>query len=450
MIARLVSFAAAHAPSRWSGASAGDWRAGWVSAVVILPQTVVLATLAGMPPETGVYTSVFPVIVAALLGSSPRLLSGPNTAVAVMLAAALTPLATPYGGEYVALALTLTAMVGLVQLLAAAARLGQLFDAMPDCIVHGVTLGVGSVILVTQLPVIFGVLTVPGEAPWISLWYAIAGLPRLNACATSVALISILAAVAARRARMLRNILLVVALVSGTALAFVLDGLLGTNTTNLERVGYMALRLLPLSMPEFSWDQFYVLKQLLQSALAIAMIGALQTVIIARSISSLDGEKSDPNRELMAQGLGNAVASVTSGFAGSGSFNRSAAHVHAGARTPWAAVLSAVILFGLVFAAGNLLAQVPAAAMAGVLMLVGWGLVRSTPLRTIRLDGKYSLPATLAVALLVVTAGLETAVFWACAGGLAVLVWERAREHRPRLHARQNPDRRTGTPRRGP
>src|SRR5713226_3739122 len=97
MIARLVSFAAAHAPSRWSGASAGDWRAGWVSAVVILPQTVVLATLAGMPPETGVYTSVFPVIVAALLGSSPRLLSGPNTAVAVMLAAALTPLATPYG-----------------------------------------------------------------------------------------------------------------------------------------------------------------------------------------------------------------------------------------------------------------------------------------------------------------------------------------------------------------
>ena len=432
MIARFVSLAATHAPLRWSDAWAGDWRAGWVSAVVMLPQTVVLATLAGMPPEAGVYTSVFPVIAAALLGSSPRLLSGPNTAVAVMLAAALTPLATPYSGEYVALALTLTAMVGLVQLLAAAARLGRLFDAMPDCIVHGVTLGVGLVIIVTQLPVVFGMLTVPGEAPWVSLWYAIAGLPRLNVCAAAVALISILAAVAIIQMRVFRGVLLVVALVSGTLLALALDGLLGSDTTNLDRVGYMALSLLPFSMPNFSWDQFYVLKQLLQSAIAIALIGALQTVIIARSISSPDDEKSDPSRELVAQGLGNAVASLTSGFAGSGSFNRSAAHVHAGARTPWAAVLSSVILFGLVFAAGNLLAQVPAAAMAGALMLVGWGLVRSTPLRTMRSDGKYSLPATLAVALLVVTAGLETAVFWACTGGLAVLVWERARELNPR------------------
>jgi len=432
MIARIIGFVAAHAPLRWSDARAGDWRAGWVSAVVMLPQTVVLATLAGMPPETGVYTSVFPVIVAALLGSSPRLLSGPNTAVAVMLAAALTPLATPYSGEYVALALTLTAMVGLVQLFAAGARLGRLFDAMPDCIVHGVTLGVGLVIIVTQLPVVFGMLTVPGEAPWVSLWYAIAGLPRLNVCAAAVALISILAAVAIIQMRVFRGVLLVVALVSGTLLALALDGLLGSDTTNLDRVGYMALSLLPFSMPNFSWDQFYVLKQLLQSAIAIALIGALQTVIIARSISSPNDEKSDPSRELVAQGLGNAVASLTSGFAGSGSFNRSAAHVHAGARTPWAAVLSSVILFGLVFAAGNLLAQVPAAAMAGALMLVGWGLVRSTPLRTMRSDGKYSLPATLAVALLVVTAGLETAVFWACTGGLAVLVWERARELNPR------------------
>src|SRR5712691_2924260 len=111
MIAGLLAPLRAVLPRHWNKTWAGDWRAGWVSAVVMLPQTVVLATLAGMPPETGVYTSIFPVIVAALLGSSPRLLSGPNTAVAVMLAAALTPLATPYSGEYVALALTLTAMV---------------------------------------------------------------------------------------------------------------------------------------------------------------------------------------------------------------------------------------------------------------------------------------------------------------------------------------------------
>src|SRR5262250_678756 len=118
MIARFVNIASTRAMRRQDEVDlTSDWRAGWVSAIVMLPQTIVLATLAGMPPETGVYASVFPVIVAALAGASPRLLSGPNTAVAAMIATALAPLATAASDEYVALALTLTAMVGAVQLL---------------------------------------------------------------------------------------------------------------------------------------------------------------------------------------------------------------------------------------------------------------------------------------------------------------------------------------------
>jgi SulP family sulfate permease len=405
---------------------AGDWRAGWVSAIVMLPQAVVLATLAGLPPEAGVYTSVFPVIVAALLGASPRLLSGPNTAVAVMIAAALTPLAAPASAEYIALALALTVMVGLVQLLAAAARLGRLFDAMPDCIVHGVTFGVGLVIVVTQLPAALGLLPVPGEAPWVSLWHGFAGFSRANPYAAAVALAALLCGIAARRAPALRGTLLIVALVAGMLLSFTFDGLLGVDRPNLDRVGHLALSLLPLSVPQFSWDQFYVLKQLAQSAFAIALIGALQTVIIARSIAQPGEAGNRPNRELAAQGMSNCVAAFTSGFAGSGSFNRSAAHVHAGARTRWAAIWSAIILFVLVFAAGPLLAQVPTAAMAGALMLVGWGLIRSAPLRQVGENGVASLLATLVIAFLVVAAGLEAAVFWAVAGGLAVMVWERA------------------------
>lgn len=424
MIARLAGYAAAHSPFRFNAVFAGDWRAGCVSAFVMLPQAVVLATLAGMPPEMGIYASVFPVIVAALFGSSPRLLSGPNTAVALMLTAALTPFATPLSSHYIVMALTLTAMVGLAQLLGAALRLGRLFDAMPNTIVHGVTFGVGLVIVITQLPVMLGILPVHGEAPWVSLWHAIAGTSRLNPYAVAVTVFSIVAALTICR-RHLRGALLLVALVAGTALAYAIDGYSGVETTNLERVGYMTLSLLPVSFPEFSWDQTYVLKQLVVSAVAIAVIGALQTVIIARSISS-DGTTTDPNRELLAQGLSNTVASLTSGFAGSGSFNRSAAHVHAGARTPWAAVLSAIILFALVLGAGRLFAYVPVAAMAGALMLVGWGLLRSTPLKALGARNKSSMWATLAVGTMVVTAGLETAVLWACAGGVGVLIWRRA------------------------
>jgi SulP family sulfate permease len=414
----------------WNRAAlSGDWRAGWVSAIVMLPQAVVLATLAGMPPETGVYASVFPVIVAALFGASPRLLSGPNTAVAVMVAAALTPLATPASGEYVALALALTAMVGIAQLFAAGVRLGRLFDAMPDCIIHGVTLGVGLVILITQLPVAFGVLTVPGEAPWVSLWHAAAGATHLNPSALAVAIVAVSAGIAVRRVRALRGTSLVVALLSGAIAGQLLEYLFGADAVNLDQIGHLGLALFPVSVPQFSWDQFYVLKQLAQSAIAIAMIGTLQTVIIARSISGRDGETANPNRELFAQGLANTVAAFTSGFAGSGSFNRSAAHVSAGAHTRFAAVLSAVILFGMMFVAGPVLAKVPTAAMAGTLMIVGWGLIRTTPFRHIRREGVYSFAATLVVALLVISAGLETAVFWACAGGLAVLVWRYASRH---------------------
>ena len=438
MIARLVSFASVHAPLRWSEATLRhDWRAGWVSAVIMLPQAVVLAALAGMPPEAGIYTSVFPVIIAAVAGASPRLLSGPNTAVAVMVAAALTPLATPASDEYVALALTLAAMVGAVQLAAAAARLGRMLDAMPDCIVHGVTLGVGVVILVTQLPPILGVLTVPGEAPWVALWYAAAGLSRANLFSVAVASVAILTALVVKRLPLLRGTLLAGALISGVMAASIFDILFGADAVNLDRVGYLHLELLPVSMPGVSWDQLYVLKQLVQSALAIALIGALQTVIIARSVASGDEEIPNSNRELLAQGLANVIASLTSGFAGSGSFNRSAAHVQAGARTCWAAVLSALILFGLVFALGPVVGQIPTAAMAGALVWVGWGLIRSTPLHVMRRNGVRSLVATLAMALLVVFAGLETAVFWGCVGGIAVLVWRRAAGHSSEMRTRR-------------
>jgi len=386
----------------------------------------VLATLAGMPPEMGIYASIFPVIVAALLGAAPRLLSGPNTAVAVMLASALAPFATPASTEYVMLALMLTAMVGLVQLLAAAARLGQLFDALPDFVVHGVTLGVGFVIMMTQLPLVMGVLAVPGQPPWMSLWHAAGAFERANPFAIGITSIAVITGMVASRYRWRNMPPLVAALGAGTLAALLLDRLLGAATVDLDRVGHLVLHVLPWSQPSFSLDALYVLKQMIQSALGIAMIGALQTSIIARAVAYSDKAGTHPNRELFAQGMANLAASFTSGFAGSGSFNRSAAHVRAGACTPLAAVLSAVILFILVFAAEPLLAQVPVAAMAGTLLLVGWGLLASTPLRHAGARGWLAALPVIGVGLTVVAAGLETAVFWACAGGIAVLVWNYA------------------------
>jgi SulP family sulfate permease len=408
-----------------------DLVAGWTSALVMLPQAVMLAALAGLPPEMGVYASVFPVIVAALLGASRRLLSGPNTAVAVMIAAAITPFATPFSAEYGELALVLTVLVGLLQLVGWLARIGCLFEAVPDEVVWGVTLGVGLVIIVSQLSAALGILAVPGEAPWLSAWYAATAWDRANPYAVLVALASIAAGVAVGRSRLRRRVPpLVAALAAGAATGWLLDAAFGRAVVGLDRIGHLSLTLLPFSRPQWSLDELYVIKQLLVSAVAIAAIGCLQTVIIARSLAERTGDPVDSQRELMAQGFANCVAAFTSGFAGSGSFNRSEAHVSAGAQTPRAAVASAVLIFVLVAVAGPALAYLPVAALGGTLILVGWGLAVSCRWPTLFRDNRRAACAVAGIAVLIVGAGLEAAVLWSMGIAAALAVWRQA-------HARQ-------------
>lgn len=396
----------------------GDVHAGWVSALLMLPQAVALATIAGMPPEMGIYASVFPVIAASLLGASRRLLSGPNTAVAVMTAAAITPLATPNSDEYIELTWALAAMVGVVQMLGSMAGAASVLVRLPRFVTHGLTLGVGLVILATQVPVALALLPVPGEAPWLALWYAAANFDRANHISIVVALTALIVGTASAQLRLRGLSPLVAALISGTAMAFGLEIAIGREACALERIGQLQLTFLPLSSPTVDWDQLYVVKQLLQSAVAIAIVGGLQTAIIAQSITPDGSSPPEPARDLFAQGVANVVASTTSGFTGSGSFNRSAAHVAAGASSRAAGVLSALILFGLAMAASGVLAHISVPAMAATLMLIGWGLIRST-LREAR-----SSPAALALAVWVAMAGIESAVFAAMTLYACSLVWK--------------------------
>lgn len=404
--------------------SPADWHAGILSAVIMLPQAVILAALAGLPPEMGVYASVLPVIAAALLGSSGRLLSGPNTTVCVMISASLVPLATPASDEYVMLALVLSAMVGTIQVLGALCRAGRLFDAIPLFIVQGVSAGVGLVIIVSQLPTVLGVLSVPGQAPWLYLWHAAASLSRANPLSAAIALLSIVSGLLLVRTKIRWITPLVGALGTGMAAALLLDLAAGSGSMPLERIGHLSLQPLAPSLPALRWDELYIFKQLLISAVAIAFVGTLQTVIIARWIGALDGTPVRPDRELFAQGAANIVASLTSGFAGSGSFNRSAAHVHAGAQTAAAAVISAFLLFVLVYILEPVLAHLPTAAMAGTLILIGWGLLRASAASSpSRLPERI---ATWLVAAGVLAAGLEAAVFWASALALFCSLWRAA------------------------
>lgn len=406
----------------------GDLRAAWVSSILMLPQAVAFAVIAGLPPEMGIYASVVPVIVSALLGASPRLLSGPNTAVSLMIGAALLPLAAPGGTDYLALAAALTVMVGAIQIVAALCGAGNLLALLPAFVYNGLTTGIGVVMIASQLAPAAGLLPIADAAPWMSAWSAVLGWGSTNPCAIAVALSAVVAGCVAQRLHLRGLPPLVAAMLGGTLVAWLLDLLLGAAIADIDRVGQLQVLLLPWSVPSFHWDEWYVLKQLAHSAAAIALVGGLQTIVISRPTCGGDAKAFDPRRELMAQGAANLSASVTGGFAGSGSFNRTAAHVKAGAETPMAAVLSSVLLLLLAWLAGPLFAYIAAPAVAGTIVLVGWGMAR-TGWSAIRADRGFPRIASLVAVGSAVAFGVESSLTLVTVLGFLGLVLASRRAH---------------------
>ena len=397
-----------------------DTRAGLVSAFVMLPQAVALASIAGVPPEAGVYTAVFPVAIAALLGRCPQLLSGPNTAVSVMIGTIVSPLAVPGGVEYAKYALALAAATGVFQVLLALAGLGRLLACLPDFVCTGLTLGVGATLVVSQVANLAGLMESRGDAPWFALWYATVSLDRVNPFCMAVGTVSLLAGLMVQRIGRPRLPALVVALAAGSVFGFLLDVLFGAATTRIDHVGQLSVALAPLSMPSIDWGEWYAATQLLRGALAIALVGGLQTIVIAQSLIGQLDVRDVCGRELLAQGVANLAASFFSGFAGSGSFNRTAAHVDAGAHTFAAAVLSSGFLLLIAWSASGVLAHVATPAMAATLMLIGHGLMRSA-LRAG--NARRKTWAAVTVATLVIVFGLVFAVFAGVLGGIGHLAW---------------------------
>jgi len=356
-----------------------DLEAGLISAILILPQAIALATLAGMPPEYGLYTSIFPVIIAGLFGSSWHTLSGPNTAVCVLIASAVAPFAAIGTDLYIGYVLALTLLAGAIQLAIGVTRLGTVLDFISNTVITGIVHAVALIIIVSAASTFLGVLSNPDERFFIHVYQLIHDLPRANGYAVTVGAITVATGLVFRH--WWRRYALVVAVLVGALAGYALNLLHGPANTGLELLGTLSISLLPFSVPLFSLESLYVLKELVLSAFSIAFLGLMQTVVISRALAAKSGQHVDTNRDIVGQGLSNIIAPFLSAFASSGSFNRSAAHYAAGARTPFAGVYAALLLAAIVVAAAPLIAALPMAAVAGALMLVGLGLI---DLKTVR------------------------------------------------------------------
>lgn len=348
-----------------------DLMAALTGAVIVLPQAVAFASIAGLPPEYGLYAAMVPAVVAALWGSSWHLVSGPTTAISIVVFAAISPLATPGGADYVALALTLTLLVGLIQLTMGVVRLGALVNFISHTVIVGFTAGAALLIAASQIGNFLGLALPRGLHFHEILLYAAVHLGESHLWVILVGVVTLLAGALARRFAP-RWPYMIVAMVAGSLVAAALNRWLGEAATGIHTVGTIVAGFPPLSIPNLS---FTAIQAMLFPAFIVAVLGLTEAVAIARAIAVHSGQRIEANQEFIGQGLANIAGSFFSAYTSSGSFNRSGANFAAGARTPLAAAFSAGLLLLIALVAAPWAAYLPVPAVAAVLFIVAWGLI---------------------------------------------------------------------------
>ncbi|HYA37049.1 MAG TPA: SulP family inorganic anion transporter [Candidatus Methylomirabilis sp.] len=344
-----------------------DLIAGVTGAIVVLPQGVAFAMIAGMPPVYGLYSAMVPPIVAALFGSSRHLISGPTTAISIVVFATAAKLAEPGGSQFISIALSLTFLAGAYQLILGIARMGALVNFVSHSVVVGFTAGAAILIGTSQMKHFLGI-QIPSGQSFLHIWQDVfrqAG--NINLYITVIASVTLLAGVAFMYFKP-RWPGLLLAMIIGSLIA----AGIGAETKGIQLVGELPAQLPPLSLPDLS---LVSIKTLGSGALAIAMLGLIEAVSIARSVALKSGQRIDGNQEFIGQGLANIVGSFFSSYASSGSFTRSGINYTAGAVTPMAAILAAVSLALIVLVVAPLAAHLPIAAMAGILLIVAYRLI---------------------------------------------------------------------------
>jgi len=353
-----------------------DLIAGAISAVLVLPQGVAFATLAGMPPEYGLYGAMLPAIVGALWGSSWHLVSGPTNATSLMVFATVGTLAPPFGAAYVVRVLTLNLMIGLIKLGFGLARLGFLVNFISTTVIVGFTAGAGLLIISAQLRNFFG-LDVPQQPSFVAALSEFAThVQATHWPALLVGVVTLAAALLGRRF-LPRMPYMLTGIVAGSLVAF---GLTTAGVPGIATIGDLPSAIPPLSAPEMSLQAW---RELAPIAFALTLIGLTEAISSARAVALRSGQRIDGNQELVGQGLANIAGAFTSSYPTSGSFNRTGANFEAGARTPLAAVFSAGFLLLILLLVRPLAAYVPIAAMAGVLFIVAWQLIDLRSMRTL-------------------------------------------------------------------
>lgn len=377
-----------------------DLAAGLTVAAVAVPQAMAYAMVAGVPPQYGLYTAIVMTAVGALFDSSKQLINGPTNATSI---AALSATAAIVGAEAKLEAVILLGfLVGAIQLAITFLRLGDLTRFISHSVIVGFTAGAGTLLVLDQVKNLLGLPAVGdphdhflvrfGRTLWASEG------PHLPTLAMGLGCIVAVLLLRALKERMgwalLPEFLIVVA---GAALV--------TRTFDLEAMGVRVTGELPTSLPPFDLPtlDLGLMEQLSTSAFAIALLGLLEALAMAKAIAARSGQRLDLNQQCLSEGIANFTGSFFQCIPGSGSLTRSAINQQAGASTQWSGVWSAAAVALIIFLFAPWARYIPRSALAGILMVTAWRMVDRKALF-------YAVRATRFDAILVVATALA-AVF---------------------------------------
>ena len=416
---------------------AGDLTAGLIVTVMLIPQSLAYAMLAGLPPEVGLYASILPIVAYALLGSSMTLAVGPVAVASLMTASALQPLAAAGSPDYVALAVQLSLISGVMLLVFGALRLGFLAYFLSHPVISGFITGSAVLIAVGQLKYIMGV-KVAGSDVLETLAGLVKALPQTQPATLVIGVSSLLFLLLARRylaqglirvgcsakaADLMTKLAPMVAVIASTALV---AGFKLNETAGVSVVGHVpqGLPQLALSLPNMT-----TLGQLWLPALLITLIGFVESVSVAQSLALKRQQRIEPNRELLGLGAANVASALSGGYPVTGGFSRSVVNFAAGANTPLAGVISAALMALVIAALTGLFHYLPHAVLAATIIVAVTSLIDLKTLKEAWHYDRSDALSLLATALGVVTLGVEAGILTGVVLSLGVLVWRSSHPH---------------------
>lgn len=416
---------------------AGDLTAGVIVTVMLIPQSLAYALLAGLPPEMGLYASILPIIAYALLGSSMTLAVGPVAVASLMTASALQPLAAAGSAGYVALAMQLSLLSGLMLLAFGAFRLGFLAYFLSHPVISGFITGSAVLIAVGQLKHILGVKVAGSDVPEVLYGLATA-LPQTRPVTLAIGLASLLflwgarrylasalrhTGMGARTAELLAKLAPMLAVIASTAVV----GLLRLD----QSAGVSVVGAVPQGLPHLSlpMPSLGTLGTLWLPALLISLVGFVESVSVAQSLALKRQQRIQPNRELLGLGAANIASAFSGGYPVTGGFARSVVNFAAGAQTPLAGVISAVLMAVVIAALTGWFFYLPHAVLAATIIIAVTSLIDLDTLRHAWHYDRADALSLLATAGGVVLLGVEAGILMGVALSLGAIVWRNTHPH---------------------